>query len=149
MKETHHFINAAGKDFFFKLILILLLYSLVPLAEIFLFIYLGELIGNYLVLVLAAVAGMGGALIAFSQAQGAMERLKAQLRAGRYPGPEFADLAGVIVSGILLITPGFITDLCGYLLMIPALRDGLRGILKSKLEKSFKEIYQYLRLSSL
>jgi UPF0716 protein FxsA len=149
MKETHHFINAAGKDFFFKLILILLLYSLVPLAEIFLFIYLGELIGNYLVLVLAAVAGMGGALIAFSQAQGAMERLKAQLHAGRYPGREFADLAGIIVSGILLITPGFITDLCGYLLMIPALRDGLRGILKSKLEKSFKEIYQYLRLSSL
>jgi UPF0716 protein FxsA len=149
MRETHNFIHAVGRDFFFKLILILLLYSLVPLAEIFLFIYLGELIGNYLVLILAAVAGMAGALIAFGQAQGAMERLRAQLRAGRYPGREFADLAGIIVAGVLLVTPGFITDLCGYLLMIPALRDGLRDILKVKLEKSFREIYAYLRLSSL
>jgi UPF0716 protein FxsA len=149
MKETHHFIHAAGKDFFFKLILILLLYSLVPLAEIFLFIYLGELIGNYLVLIIAAVAGMGGALIALGQAQAARERLRAQLKAGRYPGREFADLAGIIVSAILLITPGFITDLLGYLLMIPAIRDAVRGILRNKLDKSFKDIYAYLRLSSL
>jgi UPF0716 protein FxsA len=149
MKETHHFIHAVGKDFLFKLILILLLYSLVPLAEIFLFIYLGELIGNYLVLVIAAVAGMGGALIALSQVQAARERLRAQLKAGRYPGREFADMAGIIVSGILLITPGFITDLLGYLLMIPALRDAVRGLIRSKLDRSFKDIYTYLRLSSL
>jgi UPF0716 protein FxsA len=149
MKEPRHFIHAVGKDFFFKLILLLLLYSLVPLAEIFLFIYLGELIGNYLVLIIAAVAGMAGALIALSQVQGARERLRAQLRAGRYAGREFADMAGIIVSGILLITPGFITDLLGYLLMIPALRDALRGVIKNKLDKSFKDIYTYLRLSSL
>ena len=149
MKETRHFIHAVGKDFFFKLILILLLYSLVPLAEIFLFIYLGELIGNYLVLVIAAVAGMGGALIALSQVQAARERLRVQLRAGKYPGREFADLAGILVSGILLITPGFITDLLGYLLMIPALRDALRGVIKNTLDKSFPDIYAYLRLSSL
>jgi UPF0716 protein FxsA len=138
-----------GKDFFFKLILVLLLYSLVPLAEIFLFIYLGELIGNYLVLILAAVAGMGGSLIALGQAQAARERLRIQLKAGRYPGREFADLAGILVSGILLITPGFITDVLGYLLMIPALRNAVRALLSSKLDRSFKDIYAYLRLSSL
>ena len=149
MKEPRYFIKAVGKDFFFKLILMLLLYSLVPLGEIFLFIYLGELIGNYLVLVIAAVAGMGGALTAFGQAQRAIERLNAQLRAGKYPGREFADLAGIIVGGILLVTPGFVTDICGYLLMIPALRVRLRGSIRNRLEKSFKEIYQYLRLSSL
>jgi UPF0716 protein FxsA len=149
VKETRHFINAVGRDFFFKLILVLLLYSLVPLAEIFLFIYLGELIGNYLVLIIAAVAGMGGALIALSQVQGARERLKVQLRASKYAGREFADLTGILVSGVLLITPGFITDLIGYLLLIPALRDALRGIIKRKLDRSFKDIYQYLRLSSL
>ena len=149
MKESHHFIHAVGKDFFFKLVLILLLYSLVPLAEIFLFIYLGELIGNYLVLIIAAVAGLGGALIALSQVQAARERLRVQLKAGRYPGREFADLAGILVSGILLITPGFITDLLGYLLMIPAVRDAVRGMIRNKLDRSFKDIYTYLRLSSL
>ncbi len=149
MKEPPHVIHAVGTDFFFKLILILLLYSLVPIAEIFLFIYLGELIGSYLVLVIAAVAGMGGALIALNQVQGARERLKVQLRAGKYPGREFADLAGILVSGILLITPGFITDLLGYLLMIPALRNTFRDIIKNKLDRSFTDIYAYLRLSSL
>ena len=149
MKETRHFITVVGKDFFFKLVLILLLYSLVPLAEIFLFIYLGELIGNYLVLVIAAVAGMAGALIALSQVQRARERLRVKLRAGTYPGREFADMAAILVSGVLLITPGFVTDLLGYLLMIPALRDALRGLIAKKLDKSFKDIHAYLRLSSL
>ena len=149
MKEMHHFIHVVGRDFFFKLILLLFLYSLVPIAEIFLFIYLGELIGNYLVLIIAAVAGMGGALIALGQVQAARERLRVQLRAGKYAGREFADLAGMLVSGILLITPGFITDLLGYLLLIPALRGALRGVIKNKLDTSFKDIYTYLRLSSL
>lgn len=149
MNERPQIINVTGKDLLFKLILVLLLYSLVPLAEIFLFIYLGELIGNYLVLTLAAVAGMGGALIAIGQARKTIERLRAKIRRGKYPGREFVDLAGIIVGGILLITPGFMTDLFGYLLMIPALRDLLGGFITRKLDRNFKELYEYLRLSSL
>lgn len=149
MNERPQIINVTGKDLLFKLILVLLLYSLVPLAEIFLFIYLGELIGNYLVLTLAAVAGMGGALIAIGQARKTIERLRAKIRQGKYPGREFVDLAGIIVGGILLITPGFMTDLFGYLLMIPALRDLLGGFITRKLDRNFKELYEYLRLSSL
>jgi len=149
MNEKPHIRDAMGKDLLFKLILILLLYSLVPLAEIFLFIYLGELIGNYLVLSLAAVAGMGGALIAGSQARKTIELLRAKIRRGRYPGREFVDLSGIIVGGILLITPGFMTDVCGYLLMIPALRDRLGGFITRMLGRNFKELYDYLRLSSL
>ena len=149
MNEKLHIRDAMGKDLLFKLILILLLYSLVPLAEIFLFIYLGELIGNYLVLSLAAVAGMGGALIAGSQARKTIELLRAKIRRGRYPGREFVDLSGIIVGGILLITPGFMTDVCGYLLMIPALRDRLGGFITRMLGRNFKELYDYLRLSSL
>jgi UPF0716 protein FxsA len=149
MNEKPHIRDAMGKDLLFKLILILLLYSLVPLAEIFLFIYLGELIGNYLILTLAAVAGMGGALIAGSQARKTIELLRAKIRRGRYPGRELVDLSGIIVGGILLITPGFMTDVCGYLLMIPALRDRLGGFITRMLGRNFKELYDYLRLSSL
>jgi hypothetical protein len=56
-----------GKDYLPKMILFLLVFAAVPLAEVFLFLYLGNLVGNYLVLVMAAVAGMAGALIAFDQ----------------------------------------------------------------------------------
>ena len=149
MNEKPHIRDVMGKDLLFKLILLLLTYSLVPLAEIFLFIYLGELIGNYLVLTLAAVAGMAGALIAGSQARKTVERLREKIRRGKYPGREFVDLSGIIVGGILLITPGFMTDVCGYLLLIPALRNRLGGFIARKLKRNFKEFYEYLRLSSL
>ena len=149
MNEKPHIRDVMGKDLLFKLILLLLIYSLVPLAEIFLFIYLGELIGNYLVLTLAAVAGMAGALIAGSQTRKTVERLMEKIRRGKYPGREFVDLSGIIVGGILLITPGFMTDVCGYLLLIPALRDRLGGFIARKLKRNFKELYEYLRLSSL
>ena len=149
MNERPHIIKVVGKDLLFKLILLFLLYSLVPLSEIFLFIYLGDLIGNYLVLTLAAVAGLAGALIAFRQVQETMERVRAKIRGGKYPGREFVDLAGIIVGGVLLITPGFITDACGYLLMIPALRGLLGGFITRTLDRNFKELYEYLRLSLL
>jgi UPF0716 protein FxsA len=149
MNENPHIRDIMGKELLFKLILLLLIYSLVPLAEIFLFIYLGELIGNYLVLTLAAVAGLAGALIAGSQTRKTVERLREKIRRGKYPGREFVDLSGIIVGGILLITPGFMTDVCGYLLMIPALRNRLGGFIARTLKRNFKEFYEYLRLSSL
>ena len=149
MNEKPHIRDVMGKELLFKLILLLLIYSLVPLAEIFLFIYLGELIGNYLVLTLAAVAGLAGALIAGSQTRKTVERLREKIRRGKYPGREFVDLSGIIVGGILLITPGFMTDVCGYLLLIPALRNRLGGFIARTLKGNFKELYEYLRLSSL
>ena len=66
------------RDYLFKLILFLLAYALVPIGEIVLFIYLGNLIGNYLTFALAAVAGIGGALAALSQAQRLRERLECE-----------------------------------------------------------------------
>ncbi|HTP57339.1 MAG TPA: hypothetical protein VMM82_00385, partial [Spirochaetia bacterium] len=64
MRELRLLIRLIEKDYLFKLIFALLLYSLVPLAEVFFFIYLGNLIGNWLVIVLAALAGLPGVLIA-------------------------------------------------------------------------------------
>ena len=130
----------------FKLILVLLSYSLVPLAEIFLFIYLGTLVGSYLILALAAVVGLVGALIAARQIQRALAKLKKKIRLGQYPGREFVDLAGILVGGILLITPGFITDLFGFLLFLPVFREALGRALVKRLHRSFKEVYEYLKL---
>ena len=134
------------KDFLFKIILILLLYSLVPLAEIFLFLALGNLIGNYLTLALAAVAGVAGALVALGQVQRTQGKLREKIRRGEYPGREFADLAGMVAGGLLLVTPGFITDLIGYGLMIPFFREALGRAIVQKLDRSFKDVFAYLRL---
>ena len=137
------------RDFLFKLILALLAWSLVPLGEIFLFIYLASLIGNSLVLILAAVAGAAGVCVGISQARQAASRLRAALAGGQYPGKDAADLGGLLVSSALLITPGFVTDAVGFLLLVPSLRAWVGRRLASVLKVHVRDVYDRLKLSSL
>jgi UPF0716 protein FxsA len=149
MIEFRLFLRFLDKEFLVKLIFILLLYSLVPLAEIFLFLFLGDLIGNYLILAIAAVVGLVGILFAVAQIRRTLERLRGKIRQGQYPGREFVDLAGMMVSSVLLLTPGFITDFAGFLLLTPFFRGALGKAIAKRLDKSFKEVYEYLKLYDL
>ena len=137
------------RDFIVRLLFLMLLYSIVPLGEIFLFLYLGELVGNYLVLAVAAIVGLAGVLIAMRQVQGILLRLKVKIKQGIYPGKEFIDLAGILIGSIFLLTPGFVTDLLGFLLFIPPLRDALGRAITKRLDRNLKEIYEYLKLYDL
>ena len=85
------------RDFLFKLILALLVYSLVPLGEIFLFVYIGSLIGNYLILILAALVGVAGAMAGLGQVRRTVSGLRELLARGGYAGPQLVDLAGLIL----------------------------------------------------
>ena len=134
------------RDLLPKLILVMLLFSIVPLAEIFLFLYLGDLMGNYLVLILAAVAGLAGVPVALGQLQGLLPRLREKLRDGRAPVKDLADLAEIIVAGAFLITPGFITDVLGYLLLVPAVRAAFSRFLARKMRRGFRELHDFLGL---
>ena len=126
------------RGYLFKLLVALLAYSLVPLGEIFFFLFLGSLIGNYLVLVLAAVAGVGGAFAGIAQAR----RLAA---AGReVPVPE---MAGLAAAALLLITPGFITDVLGFLLLVPPVRTWAGGHAAALLKTRAPAIFRQLGLS--
>ena len=145
MTDTRLLLRFLDRDYLFKLILLLLAYSLVPIAEIALFIYLGNLIGNYLTFALAAVAGIGGGFAALSQGQRTRERLMAKIRHGEDPTQEFVDGAGLLVSGVLLVTPGFMTDVLGYVLLIPAVRAAAGRLVVKKLGRTFSDIHDYLR----
>ena len=149
MIEFRLFLRFLDREFLVKLIFILLLYSLVPLGEIFLFLFLGDLIGNYLILAIAAVVGLVGILFAVGQIRRTLERLRGKIRRSQYPGKEFVDLAGILVSSVLLLTPGFITDFAGFLLLIPFFREALGRAIAKRMDKSFKEVYEYLRLYDL
>jgi UPF0716 protein FxsA len=118
MTPRRQILALIDRDLFFKLLLAFLAYSLVPLAEIFFFLYLASLIGNYLVLVLAALAGVTGAFLGISQAR----RIAARLKTGSTADRASVEMAGLVVAGILLITPGFLTDLAGFLLLVPPIR---------------------------
>ncbi len=132
--------------FIVKLLLLALLYSLVPLAEIFLLIYLGGMIGNYFTLALAAFTGLAGMLIALLEFQKNLAVLKWKTKQGIFPKSEFITLAGVLAGGLLLLTPGFITDFFGFLLFIPVIRNSLGHLLVNKTQTGLKELYEYLKL---
>ena len=149
MIESRLFLRFLDKEFLVKLIFILLLYSLVPLGEIFLFLYLGDLIGNYLVLAIAAVVGLVGILLDVVQMPAHPGRLRGKVRQGQYPGREFVDLAAMLVSSVLLLTPGSSPTSSGFVLLVPFFRGALGKAIAKRLDKSFTEIYEYLKLYDL
>ena len=134
------------KTFIVKLLILSLLYSVAPLAEIFLLIYIGSRLGNYLTLALAASTGLVGMLIALKYFQKNLFLLKQRVKQGVYPRKEFINLIIVFTGGIMLLTPGFITDFMGFLLFVPIIKNAAGRIFIQKTQTSLKELYEYLRL---
>lgn len=134
------------KDFLSKLFSLTLLYTLLPLSEIFLLMYIGDYFGKYLMLALAASTGLFGVFIAMVQSRKAIRNLKQKISLNTYPDMEFRILAGIFIGAILLISPGFITDFIGFLLFVPIVRNAVGGLITRRLDQRFKEVYEYLKL---
>lgn len=113
--------------------LLLLLFIVVPIAELAVIIAVGREIGlGPTVLVLLADAVLGS-LLARTQGRTAWRRFTEALQAGRPPAREVLDGALVLFGGALLLTPGFITDIAGILLLLPPTRAVARRVLMKRL----------------
>lgn len=116
---------------------LLLLFILVPLIELYLFIKLDGIIGTAETIAIIIITGILGAWLAKAQGSRALLRLKQASAEGRLPHLEVIDGLIVLIAGAVLITPGFLTDTIGFLLLIPAVRSLLHGklgaYLKSKI----------------
>ena len=137
------------KDFLLKILFLLLLYSLIPLGEIFFLLYLGGKLGNYLTLALAATTGFIGVFMAVREVQHNLILLKQKIKDGDYPGKEFINLAGILTGGILLLTPGFFTDFFGFLFFLPVFRNFVGRVITRRLKSKLSEVYEYLKLYDL
>ena len=137
------------RDFLTKVLFLFLLYSLLPLGEIFLLLFIGDILGRYFTLTVAASTGLVGVMVALSQLRTVMDSLRRKIRDGVYPGEEFMAMAGILVGGVLLLTPGFITDSLGFLLFLPFLRRFVGRIVTRRMESQLKEVYEYLKLYEL
>jgi UPF0716 protein FxsA len=109
-------------------LLLVLIFIVLPIAEIYVIIQVGEAIGVWPTIALLILDGVLGAALLRHQGRAAWRRFNEALAAGRIPTREVFDGAMVILGGAFLITPGFITDVIGILLLVPPSRAIFRGL---------------------
>jgi len=111
-------------------LLLILLFIVVPVAELYVIIKVGELIGVWPTLALLLADALLGSWLLKHEGRGAWRRFNQALAERRFPGREVADGALIIVGGTLLLTPGFLTDIVGVFLLLPPTRAISRRLLK-------------------
>ena len=102
---------------------VVLLFTVVALAEMAAFIWVGSVIGFGWALGIALVTAVLGSILVRRAGISVWGRFRGKANEGVLPGRELSDGAAILVSGAFLISPGFITDTLGFLLLIPAVRD--------------------------
>jgi UPF0716 protein FxsA len=110
-------------------LLLVLIFIVVPIAEIFVLIKIGEAIGFFPTIALLILDSILGAALMRQQGRAAWLRFNQALAEGRVPGREVIDGVLVIFGGALLLTPGFLSDILGLILLIPPTRAVVRGVL--------------------
>jgi len=100
----------------------LLLFTLVPLIEIWVLIEVGTLIGSVPTILLIAATGFVGVFLAKYQGIAVLYKMQMDLQAGIVPAEQLFDGACILVGGALLLTPGLITDFLGFSLLLPFTR---------------------------
>ncbi len=111
-----------------------LCFTLIPLIELYLLIQIGTVIGGLNTLLLVILTGLAGTWLARLEGMNTLSRLRMNLRQGLMPAEELLDAVIIFIAGILLITPGFITDLFGLLLLWPLTRNKCKQMARKKID---------------
>lgn len=109
---------------------LLLLFTVVPLVELAILIWIGNQTSLLFTIALVLVTGLLGAALARWQGIFTALRIRLDLAQGKMPTDSVLDALIIVVAGALLITPGILTDLTGFALLIPPLRRFVRDRLK-------------------
>jgi UPF0716 protein FxsA len=117
------------------LLALITVFIVLPVAELYLILKVGDLIGVPLTILLLAADSVIGSLLLRSQGRAAWRRLNEALAEGRMPHREVQDGALVIFGGAFLITPGFITDVIGLLMLLPPTRPLVRRLVMRALTR--------------
>ncbi|HVE69594.1 MAG TPA: FxsA family protein [Solirubrobacteraceae bacterium] len=119
------------------ILVLVLLFIVVPIAELYVIIQVGQEIGALPTVAILVADSIVGSLLLRSQGRQAWRRFNQATAAGRVPAREVLDGAMVIFGGAFLITPGFLTDVVGLLLLIPPTRAVARRMLVGVFSRRF------------
>lgn len=112
---------------------LLLTFIAVPLIELYVILQVGDAIGAVPTIALLAADSALGAVLLRGQGRSVWRQFNAVMRSGRVPHRELLDGVAVIFGGALLLTPGFITDAVGLLLLLPPSRSLIRGLVARRI----------------
>jgi UPF0716 protein FxsA len=108
---------------------LVVLFIVVPLAELYVIIQVGQAVGALNTIALLIVVSAVGAWLAKREGISVWRRFQRQVQSGGVPGKEIADGVMILFAGALLMSPGFLTDLLGIALLLPPVRAAVRGVL--------------------
>ena len=104
------------------LLRLMLLFILIPLIELAILVYLGTIIGALYTVLIVVATGILGAVMARHQGLAALSRIRSSIESGIMPANELFDGALILAGGLLLLTPGIITDIVGFAVLVPQTR---------------------------
>ncbi len=112
-----------------------LLFALVPVAEIYVLVTVGSSIGAFPTIALVILTALAGAHLARLQGMSVMQRIRENLDQGFMPAEELLDALLIFLAGMALLMPGFLTDICGLLILLPATRGIFKRWLRTKFDQ--------------
>jgi UPF0716 protein FxsA len=126
---------------FFKLFLI---FAIVPVIELSVLIYVGSYIGTLNTIAIILLTAVVGAYMVRMEGIGVLYRVQRDLNVGAFPAEELINGAMILVAGALLLTPGFFTDLAGFLMVFPTTRELIKPPLKKYLGKRISGVHIHM-----
>ena len=116
------------------LLKLFLAFTIIPVVEIYLLIQIGTIFGALTSIALVIFTGFFGAYLARIQGLQTLFRIQESIREGQMPSGELMDALLIGIAGLVLLTPGFITDAVGFLLLIPNTRTAIKYWLRRQIE---------------
>jgi UPF0716 protein FxsA len=110
-----------------------------PMLELWLLIRVGQVIGAPWTIVIVVLTGAAGAWLAKLQGLMVIMEIQRDVAEGRMPAPRMLDGVMILIAGVLMITPGFVTDAAGFALLVPAVRYSIRQWMRRKLEQKLSD----------
>ncbi|RXV59234.1 FxsA family protein [Fusibacter sp. A1] len=111
---------------------LVLLFTVVPFIELFLLLKLAEVTSSGFTFGVIILTGLLGAFFARQQGKKVIDSLQKEMNLGRLPGDNLIHGLCVLIGGVLLLTPGLLTDFSGFMLLIPGTRHMIVKVLKQQ-----------------
>ncbi|GAB6142665.1 FxsA family protein [Desulfocicer niacini] len=110
-------------------------FTLIPMIELYLLIQVGSVIGGFNTIVLVIISGFLGAWLARMEGMNTLMRVRTSMQQGIMPTEDLLDALIIFLAGVVLITPGLLTDSMGLLLLWPVTRNRFKQLLRRKFDE--------------